>query len=91
MLSSNFCPLIIIIIEDSIVGEERSLSAYMSSTPVPLLKLVKPYFPLSSGLSGNGYKESVIERHQELYVAKPLHGQYVCDISSECDHRLQWS
>ena len=33
-------------IEDSIVGEERSLSAYMSLTPEPLLKLVKTYtFP----------------------------------------------
>jgi len=62
-------------IEDAIVGEEWSLSAYLSSSSEPLLKLVEEYFPLSSGLFAADYKESVQACHLELYLAKPLHGR----------------
>lgn len=32
-------------IEDTIVGEERSLNVYLSSSPEPLLRLVRERFP----------------------------------------------
>ena len=77
-------------IEDSIIDEEQSLSAYLLSTSEPL-RLVKTFFTFSSGLFGSQYKESVVRSHQELYLAKPLHGQFMCDIGNDYDRKLQWS
>ena len=78
-------------VEDTIVGEERSLSAYLSSPSEPLLNMVEERFPLSSGLFGADYKESVQSNHLELYLSKPLHGQYIHEINSQCDRKLRWS
>ena len=73
------------------MGEERSLSAHFLSTSEPLLRLVKTFFTFSLGLFGSQYKESVVGSHQELYLAKPLHGQLMRDIGNDYDHKLQWS
>ena len=78
-------------IEEIIVGEERNLSAYLSSSPEPLLRLAGERLTLSFGLFGADYKESVGRHHLEVYVAKPLHGQFMREITNQCDHRLQWS
>jgi len=78
-------------IEDAIVGKERSLSAYLSSSLEPFLKLVKERCSLSSGLFGVDYRESVHKHHMELYLAKPLHGQFLHEVNTQCDCKLQWS
>jgi len=36
-------------------------------------------------------KENVIRNHHELYLAKPLHGQFMQDIGNEFDRKFQWS
>jgi len=56
--------------QDTIVGEEQSLSAYLSSSPEPLLRLVGECFPLSTGLFGADYKESVHTHHMDLLSCK---------------------
>jgi len=78
-------------IEDSIVGEEQNLNAYLLCTSEPFLQLVNSFFTLSSSLFGNGYKETVIRNHQELYLSKLLHGQFMCEIGNEYDCKFQWS
>ena len=71
-------------VEDAIVGEEWSLSGYVSSSPKPLLKLLEECFPPSSGLFGADYRESVKTYHLELYLSKPIHGQFMCEINTQC-------
>ena len=59
-------------------------------TPKHLLKLVEERFPLS-GLFGADCKECAQTYHLELYLSKPLHGQFMCEINTQCDQKLQWS
>ena len=53
-----------------------------------LLQLINNFFTLSSG---NHYKEGVIRNHQDMYLAKSLHGQFMRAIGNEYDHKFQWS
>ena len=55
------------------------------------MRLVNTFFTFSSGLFGSQYKESVVRSHQELYLAKPLHGQFMHDIGNNYDRKLQCS
>ena len=74
-------------IEGAIVGEERSLSAYLLSSLESLLKLVKEQCSLSNGLFGADYRECP----QTPYGTLSLHGQFLREEKNQCNRKLQWS
>jgi len=78
-------------VEDVIAQEKVALGRYLESSTEPWLLKVFACGNFDCGESPSDYKNKRIQENITTLKSKPLHGQFLRDISDAVDYRFQWS
>ena len=82
-------------VEDVVIQERCALGGYLKSSVEPWLKKVTPVEILATMklllILGNGEsRKRRIQDNLEIWQSKPLHGQFLRDVSEVVDQNFQW-
>jgi len=77
-------------VEDIVAQEKVTLGRYLESSTGPWLQKVFTWGNFNCSESPCDYKNKRIQENVTTLKSKPLHGQFLRDISDDVDYRFQW-